>query len=537
MIEVEAHNLLQSFLRLRSGGQTLLGETDPDSAVGLTQSQGDRSSVSASWPHYLTMARLVARALRLGRSALIQTGVAPISHYHPYCFSYLIPVLIWSQPTLIVAPQWLLTELQQEVIPQLFESQAIESYSHKSIIQSEAWPIEPDFQGILLTTPEAWLSDRLGKKQRFPLNIPTIIDSVDDLETWTRQQLTACIQPETWTDLQQQIPDYSHIIREAKIYLTQAIFQRPVNPYNCHLLEQREQAILEQLYHDLTEVESSTIPDEWHQFWHQWQAPNQLRWAQVEREQGTFSLYCSPTEVHSTLSDIWSLQPVVLIGSALDLQKTAPTYRQSVGLEEITCVKFSPDRNSQLIQLYLPSRLPLPNTSRFQGALIEEIRGLLCMSTTIEGLTVLLVEDTPLRTQIGTVFASEFGSRVQVETTKLDRQGILVTGWEFWRQHQGKLPPPCLLAIATLPLPSLEHPLVAGRVNHYKQNHQDWFRLYLLPTALNELQRAVAPVRNSQGIVALFDSRVLHRSYGEQVLAALTPMARIDYLDTTWFNR
>ncbi|MFM5979629.1 MAG: ATP-dependent DNA helicase, partial [Sphaerospermopsis kisseleviana] len=27
-----------------------------------------------TWPHHLTMARLVARALRLGRSALIQVG-------------------------------------------------------------------------------------------------------------------------------------------------------------------------------------------------------------------------------------------------------------------------------------------------------------------------------------------------------------------------------------------------------------------------------------------------------------------------------
>jgi ATP-dependent DNA helicase DinG len=94
--------------------------------------------------------------------------------------------------------------------------------------------------------------------------------------------------------------------------------------------------------------------------------------------------------------------------------------------------------------------------------------------------------------------------------------------------------PPHLLAIATLPLPSLEDPLVAGRVAYHKRNRQDWFRLYLLPTALNELQRAVAPVRSAQGIVALFDNRVLHRSYGQQVLAALSPLARIDYLDQTW---
>jgi ATP-dependent DNA helicase DinG len=87
-----------------------------------------------------------------------------------------------------------------------------------------------------------------------------------------------------------------------------------------------------------------------------------------------------------------------------------------------------------------------------------------------------------------------------------------------------------------LPLPSLENPLVAGRVDYYKRSHQDWFRLYLLPTALNELQRAIAPVRESQGIVALLDTRVVNRSYGTQVLAALSPLARINYLDPSLFS-
>ncbi len=73
------------------------------------------------------------------------------------------------------------------------------------------------------------------------------------------------------------------------------------------------------------------------------------------------------------------------------------------------------------------------------------------------------------------VLAADFGSR----ETSLDDRGILVTGWEFWRQHQAALPPPMLLAIATLPIPSLEHPLVAGRVAYYKRKRKDWFRQYL----------------------------------------------------------
>jgi ATP-dependent DNA helicase DinG len=113
----------------------------------------------------------------------------------------------------------------------------------------------------------------------------------------------------------------------------------------------------------------------------------------------------------------------------------------------------------------------------------------------------------------------------------------LITGWEFWRQHQAVLPSPQLLIIATLPIPSLEDPLVAGRVAYYKHLRQDWFRLYLLPETLSHLQRAVAPVRETQGVVALLDNRVNYRSYGKQVLTALSPMARINYIDASLFKQ
>ncbi len=227
---------------------------------------------------------------------------------------------------------------------------------------------------------------------------------------------------------------------------------------------------------------------------------------------------------------------MVLIGSALESETEAPIFRQRLGLDDLTCLKFSSDSQTEAIQLYVPYQLPLPNTPEFQAAFIHKVRTLLCLSVTASGLTVVLVGDVPLKSQVGAILASEFGSRVQVEKTCLDENGILVSGWEFWREHQTVLPTPQLLIIATLPLPSLENPLVAGRVAYYKRLHQDWFRFYLLPTALNELQRAIAPVRENQGIVALLDSRVVIRSYGTQVLAALSPSARIDYLDPSLFS-
>jgi len=409
----------------------------------------------------------------------------------------------------------------------------------KAVQSGDKFPDE-GFQGLLLTSPDSWLADRLEGKAWFPPGIPTLIDGADDLEGWTRERLQACIGPSDWDELMLGRPQQVDLIRDVRVRLTKAVFQHPSNPYECCLIESDEQQILRQLFEVLqltkSEDEYHYLPPQWKRFWHCWQRSGQLMWASIARSQGQFSVYCQPVEVATALSEVWSQQPVVLIGEALDLDAEASVYRQQVGLGDLTCVKFSPDRQNELIHLYLPDGLPMPNTPRFQDALIQQVRSLLTVCTNAKGPAVFLVGDVPLKAQLGAVLAAEFGSRVQVEKTELDDNGILVSGWEFWRSYQGLFPAPQLLIIATLPLPSLENPLVAGQVAYHKQRRQDWFRLYLLPAALRELQRAIAPVRVSQGVVALLDNRVNHRSYGRQVLSALSPFARINYLDGSWFG-
>ncbi|BDI18474.1 hypothetical protein ANSO36C_42760 [Nostoc cf. commune SO-36] len=482
------------------------------------------------------MARLVARALRLGRSALIQVG-AVCGYQGRYRTSFVASALMWHGPVIIVAQEAVQQLLLRVEIPRLQQWLP----TNKSIRTGDAWP-GTEFQGLLLTSPEAWLRGQLAGGSRFPQGIPTIIDGVDDLEDWVRTQLTQDIQPHDWDELMLACPNQAEAISEARIQLTHEFFQHPANPYHCYLISQPEIEILSRLYSALESIQA--LPEPWKQFWQQFQTLNEnlssptppLFWATIAHRQGLFSLHYAPMELGEILSPIWQRQPVVLIGSAIEPETEAPLFRQRLGLDDLTCLKFSSESQAEAIQLYVPYKLPLPNTPEFQAAFIHKVRTLVCLSATAPGLTVVLVGDVPLKAQVATILASEFGSRVQVEKTCLDENGILISGWEFWREHQRVLPAPHLLIIATLPLPSLENPLVAGRVARYKRSHQDWFRLYLLPTALNELQRAIAPVRESQGIVALLDSRVVNRSYGAQILTALSPLARINYLDPNLFS-
>ncbi len=490
VIEAEVHSSLLRFL----GNETL-----------------------SSWPHHLTMARLVARALRSGRPALIQTSTARVE----YVYSYLMPALLWDDPVILVTPTHRRTVINQK-IPRL-----------------QQW-LKTDKQGLRVIESHSWLTDRLldpvGAQGCGPLppGVPTIIDCADDLAELTREVLTATIKNWHWDELITKCPQKQEQIRNLRVKLTQAFFHHPRNPYECYLLQEGERVSLERLCQML--ASGGLLTPAWSNFWQRWQTNGQVLWASINREIGAFSLHVGPVEVATAFQDFWQQQPVVLIGSFLDWEKTAPTYRQQLGLPKMLAVKFTPVHHNYHFQLYLPKTFPLPNTPQFKDMLIEQIRILVGLGSNREKPIVLLVEDTPLKDQVGAEIAAQFGSRVGVERIDLGANGILVSGWQFWHQYQDLFGAFQLLAIATLPLPSLENPLVAARIAYYKDQGQDWFRLYLLPTALREIQRAVVPLRGSEGVVALFDHRVNCRSYGSKILAALEPYNRFNYIDPSWFG-
>ncbi len=507
-----------------------------EAEVHLSLRQFIREQGEPLWQHHLTMARLVARGFRLGRSALMQTG----SLKEEYILSYLTPALMWKKAVIIVAPEEVQKRLLQVDIPRLKEWLDTD----KKIIQGEKFP--DNFQGLFLTSTTNWLEDRLDQGNRFPTGIPTIIDRVDNLEDLTRQQLTREITSQDWEELVASFPAEAEAIRNIRIKLTKSIFEHPQNPYNCYLLTTPEQELLVQLQSLVEEKLRQTplLDSGISRFWQTWQNENQLLWASLRRETGRITIHSAPVEVATALSPIWEQQPVVLIGGFLDWETSAPIYRQQVGLGDLTCLKFAANHRDKQISLYCPDNIPMPNTPQFQSTLIQQMLTLISLRSSTEQPIVLLVGDLPLKGQVGARMAAEFGSRVKVEQTNLEANSILVSGWEFWRTHGDHLPTPQLLVIATLPIPSLENPLVATRVAYYKQARKDWFRVYLLPTALRELQRAIAyakpnvlaPIRPSQSMVALLDNRVNHRSYGRKILSALEPFARTNYLDPDWLE-
>jgi ATP-dependent DNA helicase DinG len=481
MLEVQVHDRLCQLLR--------------DNSSGLAS---DRSI--NHWPHQLTMARLVARSLRLQQPALIQTGLPPTSPH--YAIGYLVPALLWPGRVAIVTEPEVQQRLLASDLPHLQEQLGTTKTIHQYLTP------EP---GLLLISPTQWLLDYQK------MTMPILVDGADRLEQWINDWLQIQIPPSAWDALVLACPQQSEVIRDRRVRLAKSIFQRPVNPYNCYLLTANERQLIPSAL-------LQKIGEDW------------LIWAKLDRAQGQFTLVAGRMEITTNLQQLWAKQSHILLGSVLDIDNTAANYRQELGLGEVTCIKFAASKRS-LPQLYVPNWMPMPNTYKFQEIFLAATMRLLAQRLCLDespraiGLIVIVIGDTPLKAQIAAQVAAEYGSRVQVENRNLLASSILVTGWAFWNDYQAQLPSPQLLIIATLPIPSLEDPLVAAKVSYYKRQRQDWFRCYLLPVGLRVLQRSILAIRQSAGLVAIFDNRINHRSYGKQVLAALHPIHRIDAPD------
>ena len=309
------------------------------------------------WNHHLTMARLVARALRLSKSSLIQMGIATHRLEGKYRISYLIPALLWHESVTIAIPTAFQDRSIDTELPQLQQWLG----TSKPVYCGEQAPAL-EFNGLWITDPQSWLNRQLHYPDS-AVHHPIIIDGADDLENWAQELLTVKLTAEDWNSLRlNQSPSIWEQIIEIKIQLMASFWQRPDNPYNCYLLDDRDRALIRLLEKLLT----PNLPPNWQKFYHELSKIDRLSWAQIDRSHGIFTLAITPTDLVAELAPIWQHQASILITSAVDITAKAIGYRQELGLSEVTSIKFPLDRQKDSFKLYIPRWMPMPNTSKFQ---------------------------------------------------------------------------------------------------------------------------------------------------------------------------
>lgn len=106
------------------------------------------------------------------------------------------------------------------------------------------------------------------------------------------------------------------------------------------------------------------------------------------------------------------------------------------------------------------------------------------------------------------------------------RNAVLFATRSFWQGIDIPGEALSLVVIDRLPFPVPSDPVVAGRERLVREQGGVPFRDLMLPEATLALKQGIGRLMRSEtdrGVIALLDSRLLHKGYGQEVLAALPP--------------
>lgn len=463
------------------------------------------SRAGSGWPHGLTLTRLVARSLRRCDHSLFPIREGQRGEW---LLSLLLPAVLSEAPVALIASQSLRRRILQQELPLLRSAGLV-----RPLWQGTSPPTSPC---LWMLSPgdlvQVWQQGQLGKHQ-------LLCAEAEQLEELLGEGQAIRIEPEHWDRLSASQPGLRDALVQMHERLSRQLLNRPLTRQPKLAISREQEAPLRLLLQGQTD-----LPQPW-QRWLECGDSSWTSWAIPDAQQLRWSLVRQPLQPLQSLHGVLHQRGAVLAGS----WDPEGLRLDALGLENPVVISLGDSQREEALPLFAPRQQPFPNSADYAGHLLDQCRRLILGQG---GLSIVLIDDNPLRQWLTSALAAEFGLRVDHEQTAPESNGVIVCRWQWWLQNHEQLPVPCQLIVGSLPIASLEDPLTAARVESLRRAGRDWFREWLLPDACDRLQRSVAPLRGQQHQprLAILDGRLRSRSWGQQLLSALEPWEHLDHL-------
>ena len=458
------------------------------------------------WPHNLTLSRLIARSLRRRDISLIQLPISAQDHWWP---GLLIPLSIQDTSAALVLSASTRLRFFQYELPRLKKQgfnvpiwEGLEPPPEK-----ELWLL--DYKGLMGAYQSGYLRDR-----------QLIIPEAERFSRRLSQSMSFKITPSDWEKLRRAFPVADSALLEIYQRLNTKLFTYATSRDAQVMIERETVTSLQDLLGLL-----GSCPSPWAKVL---MAINQgwASWAKLNHKTLDWNWNFQPLEPLECIQDLLKNCSILMIAGSWQNELLISDLK-AINFEFTLTVKLGNRSDQEPIPLFIPLRQPMPNTAFFSDHLLDHSRRLILGRA---GISIVLVDDNQLRKSLTTQLAAEFGSRVVHESTAPETNGVVCCSCSWWLDNYQKLPAPEQLIIGILPLPSLESPLIAARVNALKRQGKDWFRDLLLPELIDLIPYIVEPIRRSQGRIAILDGRVRSRSWGKIVLKTFEPWTPLNRL-------
>jgi len=211
-------------------------------------------------------------------------------------------------------------------------------------------------------------------------------------------------------------------------------------------------------------------------------------------------------------------------------------FAERVGLEDYETVKVgSPFDYEKQVTIYIEKDLPNPNEPAFIEQAASAIKkyvkkthgSAFVLFTSYAMLTEIAEKLDDWLTRNNFRFLSQdspVDRTVLLKTFKTTDNSVLFGTDSFWQGVDVPGQALCNVIIVKLPFAVPTQPLIAGRIDKIRQDGQNPFYQYQLPSAVIKFKQGFGRLirtKTDTGIVAILDSRIVNKPYGRQFLSAV----------------
>ena len=461
----------------------------------------------ALWPHNLTLARLISRSLRRKDNTFIKLSSDSKNFWWP---GLLIPLCLHNNNLVLILSDRQHRLLFESELPKLISSGLGFDYVEGiDLIPSDQkiWVLR--YQDLTSANEKGLLKNR-----------QLIFPESEFISGELRESMSIKITSKDWENLIASHSRFEATIIEVHERLSQRLFCQLGSSEAIIRIDYKELLILKEILRDDLPVAMpwkralNVVNNEW------------VTWAKLDNRKLSWDWYIQPLIPFQILSGLQSKNTLLILDTSGQSDSLLlNSYRNQLTFD----VKINLGNNfdQEPTPLFVPKRQPLPNTSQFYRHIIRQCQRLILGRS---HPTIILVDDLRLRLQIASELAGEFGLRVVHETTEIETNGIICCSCDWWIINQYNLPIPDQLIFPVIPLPTVESPWVAARVEMLKYQGRDWFREFLFPETITTLIKSLAIIRGEDVRVAILDGRMHYRSWGQQIFKALEPWVALERL-------
>ena len=249
-------------------------------------------------------------------------------------------------------------------------------------------------------------------------------------------------------------------------------------------------------------------------------------WVKLDNINFEWKLFLEPLDELAQIKKLLSNNKFLFL-SALRKDNFFEEYLKKQSMKIGKVINFKSNFNEKRILLYVPPQQLLPNNPLFTKVISDKCNKLVIFS---KGFTLVLSDDVNLKMHLATELASKHGKRVLLETIPSHDNHILCASYNWWIKNSSIVKSPEQIIIPLLPIPDMKVPINGINVSHYKNLAKDWFRDFLLPEAIEKLERSISPLRRNSGKLIILDGRANKRRWGRLIMNSIQPSKQINYM-------